>query len=135
MALVKCKECGQEISDTATVCPHCGAPVIKDIYCRKCGTRFPETAQYCPSCGAPVNCSGSKDKTVAGILAILFGGLGIHYFYMGKTIAGIITLLISICSCYFWGLVMFIQGILILTMSDEAFQAKYVDTDKSFPLF
>ena len=24
MALVKCKECGSEISDTATICPQCG---------------------------------------------------------------------------------------------------------------
>ena len=24
MALVACRECGQEISDTATKCPHCG---------------------------------------------------------------------------------------------------------------
>ena len=29
MALIKCSECGQEISDTATACPKCGAPVRK----------------------------------------------------------------------------------------------------------
>lgn len=27
MALILCKECGREISDAATTCPHCGAPV------------------------------------------------------------------------------------------------------------
>ena len=27
MALVKCSECGQDISDKALVCPHCGVPV------------------------------------------------------------------------------------------------------------
>lgn len=26
MALVSCSECGKEISDKATSCPHCGAP-------------------------------------------------------------------------------------------------------------
>ena len=26
MALIKCYECGKEISDTADKCPHCGAP-------------------------------------------------------------------------------------------------------------
>ena len=25
MALIKCKECGKEISENATTCPHCGA--------------------------------------------------------------------------------------------------------------
>ena len=54
---------------------------------------------------------------------------------MGKTTAGIITLILGLCSCYIWGVVMLIQGILILTMTDEAFMEKYVDTDKTFPLF
>lgn len=26
MALIKCEECGKEISDKATACPHCGVP-------------------------------------------------------------------------------------------------------------
>lgn len=26
MALIKCKECGKEMSDKAKVCPHCGCP-------------------------------------------------------------------------------------------------------------
>jgi predicted amidophosphoribosyltransferase len=30
MSLVKCKECGQEISDTANKCPNCGAPTPKN---------------------------------------------------------------------------------------------------------
>lgn len=29
MALIKCKECGHEISDKATSCPNCGAPLSK----------------------------------------------------------------------------------------------------------
>ena len=27
MSLIKCKECGKEISDLAASCPHCGAPL------------------------------------------------------------------------------------------------------------
>ena len=30
MALIKCKECGHEISDKASVCPNCGAPLVID---------------------------------------------------------------------------------------------------------
>ena len=30
MALIKCKECGKEISDKATTCPNCGCPVELD---------------------------------------------------------------------------------------------------------
>lgn len=29
MALIKCSECGKEISDQATACVHCGCPVSK----------------------------------------------------------------------------------------------------------
>lgn len=29
MALIKCKECGREVSEQADKCPHCGAPVKK----------------------------------------------------------------------------------------------------------
>ena len=31
MALIKCKECGKQISDTATSCPHCGYELKKKI--------------------------------------------------------------------------------------------------------
>lgn len=30
MSLIKCKECGKEISDQAYTCPHCGCPM--DLY-------------------------------------------------------------------------------------------------------
>jgi len=26
VALIKCRECGQQVSDSALKCPHCGAP-------------------------------------------------------------------------------------------------------------
>jgi DNA-directed RNA polymerase subunit RPC12/RpoP len=28
MALIQCRECGRDISDQATACPHCGAPRV-----------------------------------------------------------------------------------------------------------
>lgn len=30
MALIKCQECGKEISDKAEVCPHCGNPINQE---------------------------------------------------------------------------------------------------------
>ncbi len=140
MALINCKECGKEISDAATVCPHCGAPVVKDVYCRKCGTKVPENVKFCPNCGETVSAPSkstvdAKDKTTAGLLAIFLGGIGIHYFYLGKTTAGILTIVITLCSCYLWGVLMFIQGIMMLVMDDDTFQAKYVNNEKTFPLF
>lgn len=31
MALIKCEECGKEISNRATICPHCGCPVSGNL--------------------------------------------------------------------------------------------------------
>lgn len=31
MALIKCPECGKEISDKATTCPNCGCPIKEDV--------------------------------------------------------------------------------------------------------
>ena len=116
MALINCKECGQMVSDAAKVCPHCGAPVIRDVFCPKCGTMVPENVRYCPACGnaiSPLSTIQAKDKTIAGIL----------------------TIVISLFSCYIWSVLMVVQGIMMLTMSEESFREKFVDTDKTFPLF
>lgn len=39
MALIKCNECGKEISDKAVRCPYCGVFVEEDqlIKCSECG--------------------------------------------------------------------------------------------------
>ena len=31
MALIKCKECGKEVSDKAKTCPNCGCPIFKEV--------------------------------------------------------------------------------------------------------
>jgi len=66
-----------------------------------------------------------KDKTTAGILGILLGGLGIHHFYLGSTVTGIIELALTIISCGIGALLGLVEGILLLTMSQEEFDAKY----------
>ena len=54
MALFKCPECGNMISDQASACPNCGNPVLKKVLCRDCGNYLPEGAVSCPVCGCPV---------------------------------------------------------------------------------
>ena len=79
---------------------------------------------------------GSKDKTVAGILGILLGGLGIHKFYLGYTGPGILFLLLFIFTCgiagIFTGIVGLIEGIIYLTKSEEEFDQIYVVGRRSF---
>ena len=35
MALIKCSECGKEISDKATTCPNCGSPTVSSEQAKK----------------------------------------------------------------------------------------------------
>lgn len=76
-----------------------------------------------------------KSKIAAGLLAIFFGPLGVQYFYLGKVGGGFLTILLSIVTCGAWEIITLIQGILMICMSDEEFDRKYVYNDKTFPLF
>lgn len=50
MALIKCYECSAEISDKASSCPNCGAPVMVHKWrCSKCGNMISE--EPCIYCG------------------------------------------------------------------------------------
>ena len=65
-------------------------------------------------------------RLVAGILAILLGGLGIHKFYLGYTNAGIIQLIAGFLTCGIFNIVGFIEGILYLVKSDDEFEQTYI---------
>ena len=54
MALIKCTECGQMVSDKAANCPNCGCPVEREVICEECGEHFKEGVSNCPKCGCPV---------------------------------------------------------------------------------
>ena len=59
-----------------------------------------------------------KDKTTAGLLGILLGGLGIHRMYMGYVGIGLLQLVVSIFTFGLGSLWGFIEGILILVQDD-----------------
>ena len=77
--------------------------------------------------------SGDNKKVLAGVLAILLGGFGIHKFVLGYTQEGIILLVITILlSIFSFGLLSFlvwvftvIEGIIYLTKSDDDFYNTY----------
>lgn len=83
---------------------------------------------------AEVNTTG-KDKVLCGIFAILFGGFGVQYFYLGKISGGLISIVLSLVTCGIWGLVALIQGIVMLTMTQAQFEQKYVLNPSPFPVF
>ena len=105
MALIKCKDCDNEVSDSAESCPKCGAPVPKTIgpdqeQCPFCETIVSSTARVCPGCHARkgyTEASGNvygKGQTIGyGIVLPLV--LSFFAFLFGPTF-GSIVLLVSI---------------------------------------
>ncbi len=64
-----------------------------------------------------------KDKTTAGVLGLVLGGIGVHKFYLGQTGAGIAYVLF--CWTGIPAIIGLIEGISMLTMSQGAFDAKH----------
>lgn len=63
MALIKCPECGKEISDKAVSCPNCGA-VVKKKFCQHCGASIDSDCVVCPKCGKQVGDFGGNDRNI-----------------------------------------------------------------------
>lgn len=66
MAMIICPNCGEQISDKAKSCVHCGAlfqPEEKKI-CEECGAELEEEMATCPFCGCPVTESNDVNLDV-----------------------------------------------------------------------
>ena len=75
------------------------------------------------------NALDAKSGDLAGLLAILFGPLGVHKFYLGQHLMGVIMLLLTLTLV---GLIVtipwcLIDGIRFITSSKEDFAIKFVD--------
>lgn len=138
-----CRTCGKEVSDNAVACMSCGCDPRKgDKFCPNCGAEVSAAQVVCVKCGVALGqpvakvAAGKKDKTIAGLLAIFFGSLGLHEFYLGNTTSAIIRLAVTLVSCgsaaFILGVISLIEGIIYLTKSDEEFQAVYVDGHKAW---
>jgi len=99
-------------------------------FCQECGAVIRSRAEICPKCGvrqAPppsdIGALEGRSRIGAALFALILGGLGIHKFYLGQTGMGVLYLVF--CWTFIPAIVGFIEGIIFLTMSDEAFKAKY----------
>jgi TM2 domain-containing membrane protein YozV len=107
MALINCKECGKQISDHAAACPNCGVPV----------------SGFSQSVASPVMVTAPKSRSVAVLLAMLLGGIGIHKFYLNSPGWGVIYMLF--CWTFIPAIIGFLEGITYLSLSEQDFQKKY----------
>ncbi|MFB6111383.1 MAG: NINE protein [Halobacteriaceae archaeon] len=144
--MAHCKNCGDEVDEGIEVCPHCGVNQDEPLsgshgdrgesekYCTNCGDLINSQAELCPACGVRQStpsdgssASADTDQAIAGILAILLGGLGAHKFYQGRIGLGVVYL------CFSWtfipAILGLIEGILMLVADEDEYAEKWADGD------
>ena len=146
MYIHNCPECGKQYSTQDKVnrvkCPYCGAETSVS-YAENEQSRWEQfnsqQRQYGNIDSVFNNGPSGKSRGIAGLLAILMGWCGLHYFYIGKTNAGILFLLIAVLSCGIFAtittIVSIIQGVLFFTSTQEEFEFKWVNSPSNFPMF
>jgi TM2 domain-containing membrane protein YozV len=107
---MECPYCKEDILDGAIKCKHCDSVLTSD--------------------GGMSRPSSSKSKTVAGVLALLLGHIGIHKFYMGSWGWGIIYILFVLT--FIPMVIALIEAIRYFTMSQEEFDIKASDLNGPF---
>ena len=113
-----CTNCGNKLNLNDTVCSNCGK-LIKDNVVKEEVEAIKVTDENKETNENRTPNQPSKNKVVAGLLAIFLGGFGVHNFYLGYNGKAVAQLLITVLSCCLlsfissiWG---FIEGILILS--------------------
>lgn len=148
----ECPNCGADYGPDEMVCSYCGAPikrepegytggfsqqsyqssnggtqVIQNIYVN--GSNANGFSGAIPvgnlnvDLGSTSPYSLTRNRLMAGILAIIFGWIGIQFFYLNKIALGIVCVIF--CSTGIPALIGVIHGICILKMSDADFENKY----------
>lgn len=101
---MKCTSCGADNANDSQVCQYCGAYLEASE-----GSNPPSAPVVSPIFVGPVTTIGApppppvsqKSKAIVLLLAFFLGGLGAHYFYVGKVGMGIVYLLT--CGLFFIG--------------------------------
>ena len=86
MALIKCPECGNEVSDKAETCIHCGCPIETNqtVTCPECGQEVSSKAATCPNCGCPIKSSRFMQGKIIVQTENVFLGIGGRFLLYDK---------------------------------------------------
>ena len=89
MALMKCGECGRDVSDKAAACPNCGAPIVATVAAMS-GSAVPLVHREAPV--VPIEQTGKayKSQMLGGAVLVC---VGILAAIGGSPTAGVLMLL------------------------------------------
>lgn len=110
-----CRNCGNQMSDNGIVCPSCQTPVNVGVsFCQYCGASTTSEQAKCPRCLHELQPSWlqnkrlfQKSRSVACVLGLGLGFLGVHNFYLGRTKTAVFQLLLT-CLSFLSGIFIFL---------------------------
>ena len=66
--IIKCPECGHQVSDRARTCPSCGVDIVgKVTRCPDCGEYIFKDDHECPNCHCSINAAASEEESMIPI--------------------------------------------------------------------
>ena len=78
MEMIKCSDCGKEISGAAKMCPHCGRTRMAMVKCLGCGKEISGAASKCPHCGKKRT---TRTAAIVAFTAIIIIGILLWFFW------------------------------------------------------
>lgn len=104
MSNIECPQCGAPADITLSQCKYCGEkfsfqseqPIVQQpTFQQSVQPVYQAQPQQAPMYDGIDPSWPIKSKGLAGVLAIFFGGIGIHKFYLGKVFQGILYLVFA----------------------------------------
>ena len=72
--IIKCPECGHQVSDRAKTCPSCGIDIAGKITrCPDCGEYIFKDDRECPNCHCSINASASEPADAGQLVSQVYG--------------------------------------------------------------
>ncbi len=109
MALINCPECGREISDQTSSCPHCGVPLKSNAekkFCKHCGESIDKDCIICPKCGKQVEeLNNDSNKNIVinnNVSSTAFSASGIRYGKPKNKWVALLLCIFTICGHKFY---------------------------------
>lgn len=101
---------------------------LDEVFCSSCGNVIKKDAVVCIHCGVPnraATITHPKDRSIAIILAILFGPWTWAYTYEVDSTKFWINLAVTVVTCGFWGLGAWIWAIIDVATRPQEFYDNY----------